>query len=57
LFAFSFVEGMRGQSPGIAVGPVKVGRTTKREYTTCINVWRDRRALWKSYTSRNINVT
>lgn len=38
-------------------GPVKAGRTTKRDYTTCINMWRDWRGRWKSYTYRNINIT
>lgn len=38
-------------------GPGKVGQMEKRECTKCINMWRDRKALWKLYTQTNINIT
>lgn len=38
-------------------GPGKVGHMEKRECTKCINMWKGRKAPWKLYTQRNINIT
>lgn len=42
---------------GRKVLQVKSGIWKKREGTKCINMRRGRRALWKLYTQRNINIT